>query len=68
MRLITSAPIVLAYRSDNIREKILDLVDLGFADPVKMISSKPTILGYTTVNIREKIANLRQLGFAIRSS
>ena len=31
---------------DNIRNKIADLRELGFADPVKMITSAPAILGY----------------------
>jgi hypothetical protein len=30
---------------DNIRGKIADLRELGFADPMKMITLRPTILG-----------------------
>ena len=49
---------------DNIRGKIADLHELGFADPVKMITSNPAILGHGIDNIRGKIADLRELGFA----
>ena len=49
---------------DNIRNKIADLRELGFADPVKMITSRPTILDLAIDNICGKIADLHELGFA----
>ena len=48
---------------DNIRGKIADLREVGFADPVKMIASHPSILSYSIDSIRTKIANLIELGF-----
>ena len=42
--------------SDNVRRKIADLRELGFADPIKMITSFPPILGLGIDNIRGKIA------------
>jgi hypothetical protein len=59
----TSNPAILCYSIDNIRRKIVDLRELGFADPVKMITSQPAILGYSIDNIRGKIVDLRELGF-----
>jgi hypothetical protein len=44
--MITSSPAILGYAIENIRGKIADLRELGFADPVKMITSLPAILGY----------------------
>jgi hypothetical protein len=44
--MITSSPAILGYAIDNIRGKLADLRELGFADPVKMITSSPAILGY----------------------
>jgi hypothetical protein len=41
---------------DNIRNKIADLRELGFADPVKMVTSRPTILDLAIDNISGKIA------------
>jgi hypothetical protein len=57
-------PAILGYSIDNIRGKIADLRELGFADPVKMITSLPVILGYAIYNIRGRIADLHELGFA----
>jgi hypothetical protein len=51
-------------RNRNIRSKIVDLRELGFADPVKMITSSSAVLTYAMDNIREKIIGLRELGFA----
>ena len=48
----------------TIRDKIADLRELGFADPVRMITSSPAILNYAIANVRGKIADLRELGFA----
>jgi hypothetical protein len=44
--MITSLPAVLGYAISNIRGRIADLRELGFADPVTMITSLPAILGY----------------------
>jgi hypothetical protein len=44
-------------------DKIADLRELGFADPVKMVTSFPEIAGIAIDNVRRKIANLRELGF-----
>jgi hypothetical protein len=60
--MITSAPAILGYGIDNIRAKIADLRELGFADPVKMITSLPPILGYAIDGIRIKITDLRSFG------
>jgi hypothetical protein len=62
--MITSSPTVLSYAIDSIRGKIVELRELGFADPVKMITSSPAMLGLAINNIRSKIADLRELGFA----
>src|SRR5262245_55703949 len=62
--MITSRPVILTYAIENVRGKIADLHDLGFADPVKMITSFPAILDLAIKNIRGKIADLRELGFA----
>ena len=43
---------ILGYAIDNIRTKIADLRELGFADPVKMITSSPAILSIS----RERLA------------
>jgi hypothetical protein len=48
----------------KIDQKLADLRDLGFADPVKMITSLPAILGLAIDNIRGKLTDLRDLGFA----
>ena len=45
-------------------DKIADLRELGFADPVKMVTSFPEIAGLASDNVRRKIADLRELGFA----
>jgi hypothetical protein len=45
-------------------DKIADLRELGFADPVKMVTSFPEIAGLAIDNVRRKIADLRKLGFA----
>ena len=44
-------------------DKIADLHELGFADPVKMVTSFPEIGGLAIDNVRRKIADLRDLGF-----
>jgi hypothetical protein len=44
-------------------DKIADLHELGFADPVKMVTSFPEIGGLAIDNVRRKIADLRELGF-----
>jgi hypothetical protein len=62
--MITFNPAILTYAIDNIRGKIADLRELGFADPGKMITSSPTILGLAIDNIRGRVADLRALGFA----
>jgi hypothetical protein len=62
--MITSSPAILGYGIANIREKIADLRELGFADPLKMITSLPTILSYEIHSIRGRIAHLHELGFA----
>jgi hypothetical protein len=49
---------------DNIRGRIADLHELGFADPVKMIAYFPSILGLSIDNIRGRVADLHELGFA----
>ena len=59
--MIASTPAILGYAIENIRNKIADLRELGFADPVKMITSSPTVLGVGINNIRSKIAELLQL-------
>jgi hypothetical protein len=61
--MITSLPAILGYGLDNIRGRITDLRELGFADPVKMVTLNPTILGLAIDNIRRRIADLRELGF-----
>ena len=43
-------------------DKLADLRELGFADPVKMVASFPEIAGLAIDNIRRKIADLRDLG------
>ena len=45
-------------------DKIADLRELGFADPVKMVTSFPEIAGLAIDNVRRKIADLRELGFS----
>jgi hypothetical protein len=62
--MITSSPAILGYAIANIRGKIADLRELGFADPVKMITSSPAILTYAINTVRGKIADLRELGSA----
>src|SRR5436190_51164 len=58
---ISSKPLPSAALAiDNIRGKIADLHQLGFADPVKMITSSTPILGLAIDNIRAKIADLRE--------
>jgi hypothetical protein len=47
VKMITSSPAILGLAIDNIRGKISDLRELGFADPVKMITSSPSLLGYS---------------------
>ena len=59
---------IIGLRSEilglNIAEKVADLRDLGFIDPVKMITWNPVILTYARNNIGLKITELRELGFA----
>jgi mTERF len=64
VKMITSLPAILGYALDNIRGRIADLHELGFADPVKMIAYFPSILGLGIDNIRGRIADLRELGVA----
>jgi hypothetical protein len=47
---------------DNISGRIVDLRQLGFANPVRMITSHPVILRYAIENICGKIVHLRELG------
>ena len=54
----------MGYGMGNIRGKIADLRELGFADPVKMITSNPAILILAMDTVRGKIADLRELRFA----
>jgi hypothetical protein len=61
--MVTSLPAILGYAMDNIRGRIADLYELGFADPVRMMASSPTILGLAIDNIRRRVADLRELGF-----
>jgi hypothetical protein len=56
--MIRVSPEILDLRIPNIRSKIAELRDLGFADPVKTISSTPSILSYAVDSIHSKIANL----------
>ena len=63
-KMIRVSPEILGLRMDNIRRKIADLRDLGFADTVKIITSLPSILSCNVDTIRGKLANLRDLGFA----
>ena len=62
--MITSLPAILGYAMDNIRGRIADLRELGFADPIRMITYFPSILGLAIDNIRGRIADLRELGFS----
>ena len=50
-----------AYAMDNIRGRIADLRELGFADPVKMITYIPAILGlaWTTSRAGRRPARTR---------
>jgi hypothetical protein len=61
--MIAYFPSILGLSIDNIRGRIADLHDLGFADPVKMVTLSPTILGFAIDNIRGRITDLRELGF-----
>jgi hypothetical protein len=61
--MIAYFPSILGLGIDNIRGRIADLRELGFADPVKMVTLSPTILGFAIDNIRGRITDLRELGF-----
>jgi hypothetical protein len=62
--MIAYFPSILGLSIDNIRGRVADLHELGFADPVRMMASSPTILGLAIDNIRGRIADLRELGFS----
>jgi hypothetical protein len=62
--MITSSPAILGYAIDNIRGKIANLRELGFADPVKMVTSSPAILTYANNTVRGKVTDLSELGCA----
>jgi len=47
----------------QLRRKIAELRELGFADPVEIITSTPPILRLASENLRRKIADLRDLSF-----
>jgi hypothetical protein len=66
--MITSFPEIAGLASDNVRRKMADLRERGFADPLKMITYFPPILGLGIDNIRGKIASLRELGVAERQN
>jgi mTERF len=61
--MIAYFPSILGLSIDNIRGRVADLHELGFADPLKMIAYFPSILGLSIDNIRGRIADLRELGF-----
>ncbi len=50
-------------RPEDLDQKIKDLKERGFTDPVKMITSLPAILGYAIDNIDGKIKDLKERGF-----
>ena len=54
--MIAYFPTILGLGIDNIRGRIADLRELGFADPVKMVTLSPTILGLAIDNIRGRIS------------
>ena len=61
--MVTSYPEIAGLARDNVRQKIADMRELGFCDPIKMITSFPQILGLRIDNIRGRITDLRELGF-----
>ena len=62
-------PSLYSYGLENIKQKIDDLISLGYSynDIIKMTKELPSLYGYSIENIKEKIFFLReiQLGFII---
>ena len=57
-------PTIFSYGTDNIKQKIDDLIALGFTEEEvkRMTCTAPYLFGYSIDNIREKVECLRKIG------
>ena len=59
-------PTLYCYSIENIKQKIDDLISLGYSrdDVIKMTKQLPTLFGYGIENIKQKMDNLISLGYS----
>lgn len=61
--MIKVSPAIYNYSIENIKQKIYDLISLGYSynDVIKMTKSLPTLFGLSIENIKQKITFLKQI-------
>lgn len=61
--MIKVSPAIYNYSIENIKQKIYDLISLGYSynDVIKMTNTLPTLFGLSIENIKQKITFLKQI-------
>ena len=57
-------PSIFGYSSNNIYNKIINIMDLGFSkqETINILKKTPQLFGYNIENIREKVEFLNSIG------